>query len=545
VLSTYTWPTYAPAPAPEVGAVGVRRVPVLIVGAGPVGLCLAIDLAQRGQPVLLIDEDQTVSVGSRAVCHAKRTLEIFDRLGVGQSVVDAGVTWNVGRTFHRGREVFSFDLLPESGHRRPGMVNLQQYHLEERLVRRAMELPNLELRWKHKAVHVEPAADGVRVDVETDQGRYTLHADWLAAADGAKSGIRRQLGLDFEGQVFQDRFLIADILLDGEPFPREKTERRFWFEPEFHAGESGGSSNNKLACASMLMHREADNVWRIDFQLGWDADAELEKQPERVRPRIRKALDMQGFAHIGFELEWVSVYTFQCRRLARFRHGRVLFVGDAAHQVSPFGARGGNSGIQDADNLGWKLDAVLRGQAGEALIDSYEQERSAAADENIRESTRSTDFMTPKSKASRRLRQAVLQLAAEHPFARTLVNSGRLSVPTWLVDSPLNTPDLEGDHFEGRMVPGAPADDAPLPGGRWLVASLPAGFVLLVFGDDAVPSLDGVTAMHLGAEGVAAQRFDARPGTCVLLRPDQHVAARWRRFDADAVQAARRRALGR
>jgi 3-(3-hydroxy-phenyl)propionate hydroxylase len=530
VLSTYTWPQYPAAPAPEVGAAALRRVPVLVVGAGPVGLCLAIDLAQRGQPVLLIDEDQTVSIGSRAVCHAKRTLEIFDRLGVGQSVVDAGVTWNVGRTFHRGREVFAFDLLPDSGHRRPGMVNLQQYHLEERLVRRALELPGIELRFKHKAVQVEPQADGVRVEVETEQGRYTLHADWLIAADGAKSGIRRQLGLDFEGQVFQDRFLIADVLLDGEPFPADKTERRFWFEPGFHNGESA------------LMHREADNVWRIDFQLGWDADAEAEKQPERVTPRIRKALDMQGFAHIGFELEWVSVYTFQCRRLARFRHGRVLFVGDSAHQVSPFGARGGNSGIQDADNLAWKLDRVLRGQASDGLIDSYDLERGAAADENIRESTRSTDFMTPKSKASRRLRQAVLELAAVHPFARALVNSGRLSVPTWLADSPLNTPDTEA--FAGRMVPGAPVDDARLDDGRWLLDALPHGFVLLVFGAPAVRAPEGITALHLPAEGQAALRFDARPGSCVLLRPDQHVAARWRRFDPAAVAAAHRRALG-
>ena len=161
------------------------------------------------------------------------------------------------------------------------------------------------------------------------------------------------------------------MVLDGEPFPADRTERWFWFDPPFHPGQS------------VLLHREADNVWRIDFQLGWDADPEAEKQPERVMPRIRAMLDSQGYAQIGFELEWVSVYTFPCRRMASFRHGRVLFAGDAAHQVSPFGARGANSGVQDADNLLWKLQLVLDGAAPAALLDSYSAERAFAADENL------------------------------------------------------------------------------------------------------------------------------------------------------------------
>jgi len=554
MLSTYSWPTYAARRAPELGAAEIRRVPVVVVGAGPVGLCAAIDLAQRGQPVVLIDEDQTVSIGSRAVCHAKRTLEIFDRLGIGDAVVERGVTWNVGRTFHGEQEVFSFNLLPEAGHRRPGMVNLQQYHLEERLVERAAQLPLIDLRWKHKLSTVQPCDDGVVLDIDTGEGRYALHAGWLVVADGARSPVRRALGLDVEGQVFQDRFLIADVLLDGEPFPADQAERRFWFEPKFHHGGSADTSSTAPGCASALMHREADNVWRLDFQLGWDADPDAEKQPQRVSPRIRSALDSQGFAHIGFTLEWVSVYTFQCRRMAKFRHGRLLFAGDAAHQVSPFGARGGNSGIQDADNLGWKLDLVLRGQAGEALLDSYDHERGFAADENIRESTRSTDFMTPKSRASKRLRQAVLGLAAEHAFARALVNSGRLSVPTWLLDSPLNTPDI--DSFDGWMGPGAPADDAPLEGGRWLLGALPAGFTLLLFAakpdatqcaaaDSLAQGQPPVTTLVLPPAGPAAERYDARDGTAYLLRPDQHVAARWRTLSADAVRPALQRATAR
>ena len=560
MLKTYTWPRYAYRRAPELGASTPARVPLVIVGAGPVGLAAAIDAALRGQRVIVLDEDNTVSVGSRGVCYAKRTLEIFDRLGLGQRVVDRGVTWNVGRTFHGEREVFSFNLLPEAGHHRPGMVNLQQYHLEQYLVERAMALPLIDLRWLHKCVSIEPGHDGVRLEIETADGPYRLHADWLIAADGARSPIRRQLGLDVEGKVFQDRFLIADILLNrdqGEPFPLDKTERRFWFAPKFHAGESA------------LMHRQADNVWRLDFQLGWDADPEAEKDPERVRKRVRAALDSQGFGHIDFALEWVSVYTFQCRRMAKFRHGRVLFVGDSAHQVSPFGARGANSGVQDADNLLWKLKLVIDGAAPTALLDSYDAERGVAADENILNSTRSTDFMTPKSRAARVLREAVLSLADEVPAGRALVNSGRLSVPTLLAASPLNTPDSEP--FEGWMIPGAPMDDAPVRDGAgrdaWLLPHTGHGFVLLRFGlpgaleaaaidalaKDRVPVFpllvmragEHAPAGHAAVtdhDGLAASRYDARPGTCYLLRPDQHVAARWHHFDAAAVHAALARA---
>jgi 3-(3-hydroxy-phenyl)propionate hydroxylase len=558
MLKTYTWPRYAYRRAPELGQSSVRRVPLVVVGAGPVGLSAAIDAALRGLPVVLLDEDDTVSVGSRGVCYAKRTLEIFDRLGVGDAVVDKGVTWNVGRTFHRNSEVFSFNLLPEAGHHRPGMVNLQQYHLEQSLVERAAGLPAIDLRWRHKVVAVTPGDAGATIDVETADGRYTLQCDWLIVADGARSPIRRALGLDIEGKVFQDRFLIADVVLDGEPFPADRTERRFWFDPPFHPGQSA------------LMHREADNVWRIDFQLGWDADPELEKQPERVTPRIRAVLDSQGYTRMGFELEWVSVYTFQCRRMASFRHGRLLFVGDAAHQVSPFGARGANSGVQDTDNLLWKLQLVIQGSAPASLLDSYNAERTFAADENLLNSTRATDFMTPKSRAAKVLRDAVLSLAEELPMGRALVNSGRLSVPSMLTASSLNTPDSSA--FEGWMVPGAPLDDAPVRAGGqagWLLPHAGQGFVLMLFGAPGAMQRDALGALARGAvpvqplvvlppgepgppdlpwledsEGLVGRRFDAQPGTAYLIRPDQHVAARWRRFDAGAVRAALARATG-
>ncbi|HDR9098975.1 TPA: FAD-dependent oxidoreductase [Burkholderia vietnamiensis] len=526
--------------------------PVIVVGAGPVGLAAAIDLAQRGVPVVLLDDDDTLSTGSRAICFAKRTLEIFDRLGCGERFVDKGVSWHVGKVFLQDEQLYAFDLLPEQGHARPAFVNLQQYYVEGYLAERAFELPNLEIRWKHKVTGVAQSAEHAALTVETPEGIETLRAQYVIAADGSRSPLRAAMGLESRGRTFKDRFLIADVKMKAE-FP---TERWFWFDPPFHRNQS------------VLLHRQPDNVWRIDFQLGWDADPVAEKQPERVIPRVRALLGPDA----EFELEWVSVYTFRCQRMDTFRHGRVLFAGDAAHGVSPFGARGANSGVQDADNLAWKLQLVLDGRAPERLLDTHASEREFAADENIRNSTRSTDFITPKSAVSRVFRDATLTLARDCEFARRLVNSGRLSVPAVLTDSPLNTPDRAGDAFACAMRPGAVAADAPVRAQQasgWLLRHLGDGFAGVLFGlpGDAgalAQALDGlalpvrpvliVPAGHAQAvpgvdvleevDGLAAQRYDAQPGTFYLLRPDQHVCARMRALDRHAIADALARASG-
>jgi 3-(3-hydroxy-phenyl)propionate hydroxylase len=534
-------------------AAAPARRPVIVVGAGPVGLTMAIDLAQHGVPVVVLDDDCKLSAGSRAICFAKRTLEIWDRLGVGQRMVDKGVSWNVGKVYFQDELVYTFNLLPETGHRRPAFVNLQQYYCEGYLHERAAALPGVELRWKNKVVGVDPKGDGVELDVETPDGNYRVHAQYVVACDGSRSAMRKLLGQESKGRVFRDRFLIADVRMKAS-FP---AERWFWFDPPFHRNQS------------VLLHMQPDNVWRIDFQLGWDADPEAERKPEKVIARIKALLGQDA----QYDLEWVSVYTFACLRMEKFRHGRVIFAGDAAHGVSPFGARGANSGVQDADNLAWKLALVLARKAPEALLDTYAAEREYAADENILNSTRATDFITPKSDVSRTFRDAVLKLSKEHPFARRLVNSGRLSLPATLAGSTLNTPDR--DAFAGAMVPGAPAADAPLAidgEPAWFLAQTGGSFVAVVFSDAGTLSAD--VATDLGAlahaaipvralvvapkgratraqpgiavvedvEGMLAQRFDARDGTCYLLRPDQHVCARWRRFDTERVRAAVARA---
>jgi 3-(3-hydroxy-phenyl)propionate hydroxylase len=531
MLQTYTYPEYDYVQSEEQRSGKLRRHPVVIIGAGPIGLTQALDLTYRGVPTVILDDNNTVSIGSRAVCYAKRPLEIWDRLGIGEEFAAKGVQWKVGKVFFRDELAYSFDLLPEEQHKMPAMINYQQYHLEERLVRACDESPLVDLRWKHKLLAIEQTDEVATLTIETPDGIFKLEAEWVVAADGANSDTRRMIGADFTGQFFQDRFLIADVVMKAQ-FP---TERWFWFDPPFHRGQS------------VLLHKEADGVWRIDFQLGWSADPVEERKPEKVIPRIQAMLGPD----VEFELEWVSVYQFACRRIDQFRHGRVIFSGDAAHQVSPFGARGANTGVQDCDNLGWKLAAVLAGAAPIALLDTYHEERAYAADDNIGHSTRATDFITPKSRSSLRLRNAVLELARTEPFARPLVNSGRLSTPTPYLNSSLNTTDSAA--FAGRMLPGTNCADAPIErSGRkaWLLEQLGRGFVLLSFGPASAVSVGKVSAevLEVGkdildTQGVLTERYDGQPGTVYLIRPDQHVAARWRRFDAAQVRSALCRAL--
>ena len=519
--------------SPDQDSATPTQHPIVVVGAGPAGLSLAIDLAQRGQNVVVLDNDCKLSIGSRAICFSKRALEIWDRLGVGQCMVDKGISWNVGKVFLKDEQLYEFNLLPEEGHERPAFINLQQYYAEAYLVERALQLPGIDIRWHNKVTAVAARGDGALLTIDTPEGPYAIDAQWVAACDGSRSPMRQMLGLESKGRVFQDRFLIADVkLADEAHFP---TERWFWFDPPFHPGQS------------VLLHRQPDNVWRIDFQLGWDADPEEEKKPENIIPRVKALLG----ADAQFELDWASVYTFACLRMDRFVHGRVVFAGDSAHGVSPFGARGANSGVQDTENLAWKLDWVLKGRASTALLATYGPEREYAADENLCNSTRATDFITPKSEVSRLFRDAALHLARDHAFARCIVNSGRLSVPATLHQSPLNTPDA--DRFVGTQVPGAVLLDAPLTQQgqpTWLLRALGPDFTLITFGPAPAwaAALPRVQVLQIGMDlldhqALAAQRLDAQPGTAYLVRPDQHVCARWRAPTAADVSAALQKAL--
>ncbi|MBL4767420.1 MAG: FAD-dependent oxidoreductase [Rhodobacteraceae bacterium] len=536
MLNTYTWPEYDYVQSEDQKNATVTRHPVVIIGAGLIGLTAALDCAKRGIPVVIMDDNNTVSIGSRAVCYAKRPLEVLDRLGVADKMVAKGISWNVGKVFFKEDLAYEFDLLPEEGHKMPAMINLQQYYCEEYLVDEVLKHSDMiDIRWKHKLISLTQHEDHTSLQVETPDGVFTMEADWMIACDGASSKARDMVHAEFTGQFFQDRFLIADVVMKAD-FP---TERWFWFDPLFHKNQSA------------LLHKQSDDVWRLDFQMGWDADPKEATKPENVIPLIKAMLGDET----EFELEWVSIYQFACRRIDKFRYGRILFAGDAAHQVSPFGARGANTGIQDIDNLAWKLKMVMDGLAPDSLIDSYDEERAFAADDNLLNSTRSTDFITPKSRGSRFFRDAVLELSKKYDFARPLVNSGRLSTPTPYVTSSLNT--VDEDDFAGTMVPGTNCADAPVVvDGKdgWLLRQLADGFTVLVFGDQpdkAEISFGDITAqvMTVGDHfddqaGLLTSRYDGGKGAVYLIRPDHHVAARWRTFDDTKIIAALSRATG-
>ena len=519
--------------SPDQEAVKPIRHKVIIVGGGAIGLAMALDLGRKNIPVLLLDDHEGAGLGSKAICFAKRTLEICDRLGAADAMLAKGVLWNVGKVFHDDRLLYEFNLQPEAGHAFPAFINLQQPYFEK-FLHEAIETAQakgapIEIRGRNRVDTITKRDDGVTLSVMTPDGAYLLEADWLIACDGARSNLRHLMGLSFDGRVFEDNFLIADVRMKAD-FP---TERWFWFEPHFKSGDSA------------LLHKQPDDIWRIDFQLGWNIDRKKELEPANIRARVDAMLGPD----VSYELEWTSIYTFQCRRMEKFRHGRVIFAGDSAHQVSPFGARGANSGIQDVDNLGWKLKLVLDGLASEQLLDTYDTERVYAADENILNSTRATDFITPKSAISKLFRNAVLSLAEKHPFARTLVNSGRLSIPCTYNGSSLNGPDHP--NMPLRTKPGSVCPDAPIEK-SWLLGLLGNGFKLLCIDIEPPKSFQAhgleVSLLTISAknnEAIAACYLGQTQSAVYLIRPDQHVAARWDQYDEKAIRAALARSIAK
>ncbi len=393
---------------------GVQKTyPVVIVGAGPIGLSLAIDLAQRGIKSVLLDDNNIVSTGSRAICWAKRTLEIFDRLGVATKMMAKGITWETGRLFYGDEEVFSFNLLPDKGQKFPAFINLQQYYVEEYLIERCFELKDyVDLRFSSQVIDHEQNRETVNITVRCPEGDYGLKSFYMVACDGAESPTRKRMNLSFDGEVFDEHFLIVDIFMETQPFESDRPERWFWFAPTFHEGQSA------------LLHKQAENIYRIDLQLEENIDKKKELDPERVRKRIKKIVKSDNF-----EIDWMSIYKFKCASLHKMVFDRIIFVGDSAHVVSPFGARGGNSGMHDVDNLGWKLASMLKDDSSCEILNSYNDERIQAAKENILNSSRATNFMTPKNKMAKVFRDQVLKLAKSNQFSRNLINSGRLSVP--------------------------------------------------------------------------------------------------------------------
>jgi 3-(3-hydroxy-phenyl)propionate hydroxylase len=411
-----------PASLPPLkGGVDPKRRPVVVVGGGPVGYCAALGLANYGVPVVLLEADDSVCFGSRAICISRRSLEIVERLGAIKRFLDVGLPWTGGRSFYRNTEVLHFKMPADENQKLPPMINLAQYSIEQFLLDAAEARSDLiEIRWQNKLTAIDARDNGALLTVNTPKGDYIMEADWVVAADGGRSFLREALGLQLQGTSYEGRYVIVDILLDSH----RPTERLAYFDPACNPG------------STVLVHKQPDNVWRIDYQLRDGEDPDEAIKPENVIPRVRSLLDMMGET-APWNPIWIGIYKANALTLENYRHKRVLFAGDAAHLVPIFGVRGANSGIDDADNLAWKLAFVVKGLASERLLDSYSVERVAATHENLSYGTKSTEFMAPPSFAFDLMRRAVLSLAVKHPALSSLINPRQTSAITY-VTSPLN-----------------------------------------------------------------------------------------------------------
>jgi 3-(3-hydroxy-phenyl)propionate hydroxylase len=533
---------YFPYRVHEAAPARPSDAPVVVVGAGPIGLVTALGLAQQGVRCAVMEAECQVSEGSRAIAFTRRSLEILQHAGAADAVMAKGLPWTDGNSYYRGQRVFRMEMPWSPDDRYPPLTNLQQPWLEQFLLDAVARQPLIEMRWGHKLDRLlSNGPDGAELAFDTPTGGYRQPAAWVVAADGARSALRAACARKMEGAAYEGRFVIADIRIDL-PLP---TERLAFFDPDWNRGNT------------VLMHREPDALWRIDYQLPPGADADAALQPAALKAAIDAQLAMIGHAGLPWELDWCSVYSARALTLPDYVHGRIAFVGDAAHLLPIFGVRGANTGFQDAQNLAWKLGLVARGLAPPALLASYSHERVAAAREIVDEAGKSTRFMTPPTRGFRLLRDAVLSLSLRNEFVRPLFH-WRTSRPHDYRDSPLNAVDDDDAVFGSGPVDGAPVpnlklaahgDDAVDVDGHLLDHLCHGGFTLL--SAVPLPALDamraawaarGVVVQALARPEAARLGLDA-PGAALLVRPDQHVCARWREATPQRLNAALARAL--
>ncbi|MDB5912572.1 MAG: pentachlorophenol 4-monooxygenase (Pentachlorophenol hydroxylase)-like protein [Ramlibacter sp.] len=546
--SGYELPEYPFTEPPEIASGRASRHPVVIVGAGITGLTLACALAQYGIAAVVLDEDNTVGVkgaSSRGICYTQKSLEIFKRLGVYERIAAKGIQWSVGRTFAGQDEVYSFDLRQQSAYNlsaQPPFINIQQFYIEGYLVERIYELGHVELRWQNRVQAFEQDGEGGTLTVSTPAGDYQLRADYVIDATGCHSPFREWVGASVTAKKGDDRWCIADVRFTKHP----PVERHTWIEAPFNENRA------------VWQHLMADDVWRIDYQMAPDADPAHVSREDVVRERLAK----QFGPDVGVEIVWVGPYAYRSECVDAMRHGRVFFMGDAAKVVSPFGARGGNTGIADADNLAWKLAAVLKGRAAPALLDSYHEERHEAARQNVLVTNRTARFLRPATPLEKLFRDATLSLARQHVFARQFVNTGRMAIANPYTRS--SACDASGgqsvQNVTFHWADGSQGEMSDLL--RWADGRL----LLLLFGaasPAALQRLRGlcetapvVCVQVLGADdspGALEHVRDAKghlQGAChvfghawALVRPDSYVAATGESVDSALVHALGR-ALG-
>jgi 3-(3-hydroxy-phenyl)propionate hydroxylase len=481
---------------------------VVIAGGGPVGLTTAALLAAQGIACTVIEADEGFCTGSRAICLSRRSLEILHWCGAAQSVVNKGLAWTSGRSYFHDNEVLKFDMPHDASQRFAPMTNIQQFYVEEYALRSAEKhFPDkVQVRWNTRIAKVENHREHAMLTLESGE---QLRADWLITCDGGRSTVREQLGLQLKGVQYEGRYVIVDVVQKSTRLQTQPVERLAWFDPPTNPG------------STILMHRQPDDVWRIDYQVRDDEDPAEAVKPENVLPRVKAHLEWIGEVE-PWQPQWISIYNAKCLTLDEYRHGRVFFCGDAAHLVPIFGVRGLNSGLDDAGNLAWKLAAVLRGEASDTLLDTYSDERRAAALINIEFGSKSTEFMSPPHRGFDLMRQAALRLAASTLQVRSLINprqSAPVRYPSASTDTRAASPGFVAP--EARVI----LDGVP----KHLTQSFGQGFTLLCFGH--LLNTEGMQSLLLDSSadpyGEARMRYQASELTSVLVRPDGYIAARW------------------
>ncbi|WP_349536558.1 FAD-dependent monooxygenase [Rhodococcus rhodochrous] len=521
---------------------------VAVIGNGPVGQTTALLLARWGIRVIVLDaRPHRDPIGSKALCQQRDILDIWESVGVGQKVAEEGVSLSVSRTFHRDTELFSLSYTDKGYSPFPPFVNISQTRTEELLDGAITAQSLIDVRWGHEVINIDQDANGVRLECATADGTRTVEVEYCVMSTGSRSSaLRRQLGVSFNGRSFEDKFLICDIRAD---LPDWAQERRFHFDPEWNPGRQ------------VLIHPCPDSTFRIDWQVPGDFDLDQATANGDLDRRVRQII-----GDTDYDIVWCSLYRFHARLVDRMRVGRVLLAGDCAHIVAPFGGRGLNSGVSDAENAAWKLAFVLRGWSDESLLDTYELERRAAALENLDVTSGTMEFLVPQSDQQREHRTAVLEAAHSDAAARSQVDSGRLSEPFWYTDSPLTTPSTvhpaEGRPPKGdlpRPAPGVLMPDAPVrvagSDARNLRALCRDGVLVLAgAGVDTdrlrATVLDAVRVpvrLHridaIDADGRLARALDARVDEVWIVRPDGHIAAAVPADDVAVVREAVRTAV--
>ena len=530
------------------------RKKAVIVGSGPAGMVTALELARHGVESVVLTSELQLTQGSRAICFTRRSMEILQQVGVADRMTEGGLPWRFGNSYYRGQRVFRMEAPHDPDDRFFPIINVQQQFLEEYLHDACKATPLIDFRWGNKVNKVEQKDGFAVLEIDTPEGIYELESQWVVAADGGRSAIRTAMHLEMEGASYEGFFVIADIKVDL-PLP---TERLAYFDPDWNPGNT------------ILMHREPNGIWRVDYQLPEGETPEDALKPESLKARIDAQLAMIGHAGAKWEMDWSSVYSARTLTLPDYVHGSVIFTGDAAHLLPIFGVRGANTAFQDAQSLGWHLAFVLKGLASEKMLTNYSAERVGAAREIIHEAGKSTRFMTPPAGGFQLLRDAVLSLSLTQEFVRPLYH-WRTSRPHAYTHSMLNSNGDDNALFQAGPAHGAPPQNVRLAANDFLLDHLGGGFDLLYFTDaNSIPEtlietisaardrgiplkviaagssrdVNGADKTLPDVDGHLRARYGVPSnGGAYLFRPDQHICARWLTLDATRLQTALKAAL--